>query len=74
MEIVLITRLGCHLCDQALAALRSLGIEPTVKDVDADPQLFASYDWRLPVVLAGGRVVAEGRIDAETLRGKLASS
>jgi predicted thioredoxin/glutaredoxin len=68
VEIVLVTRQGCHLCDEALAALRSLGIEPELRDVDADEDLFACYDWRVPVVLAAGRVVAEGRIDQERLR------
>jgi predicted thioredoxin/glutaredoxin len=68
VEIVLVTRQGCHLCDEALAALRSLGLEPELRDVDADDDLHALYDWRVPVVLAGGRVVAEGRIDPESLR------
>jgi predicted thioredoxin/glutaredoxin len=68
VEIVLITRQGCHLCDEALGALRSLGLEPEVRDVDADEALFALYDWRVPVVLVEGRVVAEGQIDQAGLR------
>ena len=68
MEIVLVTRQGCHLCDEALVFLRSLGVEPELRDVDADHDLHALYDWRVPVVLVDGRVVAEGRIDPESLR------
>lgn len=68
MEIVLLTRQGCHLCDDALTSLRSLGVEPELRDVDADDQLHALYDWRVPVVLVDGRVVAEGRIEPDTLR------
>ena len=68
----LITRQGCHLCDDALASLRSLGVEPQLRDVDADEDLFALYDWRVPVVLFDARVVAEGRIDQEGLRKLLA--
>lgn len=56
------TRQGCHLCDEALRLLRGLGFEPDLADVDADPLLFAAYDWRVPVVLLGDRVIAEGRI------------
>jgi predicted thioredoxin/glutaredoxin len=67
VEVVLITRQGCHLCDEALVAMRALGVEPELRDVDADEELFALYDWRVPVVLVGGRVVAEGRIDHEVL-------
>ena len=68
MEIVLVTRHGCHLCDEALASLRSLGVEPELRDVDADDQLHALYDWRVPVVLVDGRVVAEGRVNRDALR------
>ena len=68
MEVVLITRQGCHLCDDALGALRAVGVDPELRDVDADEELFGLYDWRVPVVLIDGRVVAEGRIDQEALR------
>ena len=64
---MLVTRSGCHLCDDALASLRSLGFEPELRDVDADDQLHALYDWRVPVVMVDGHVVAEGRINADTL-------
>ncbi len=65
---MLVTRKACHLCDEALAALRSLGVEPELRDVDADPALHQLYDWRVPVVMIDGRVVAEGRIDRDMLR------
>lgn len=68
MSVVLITREGCHLCDQALTALRSLGLEPELRDVDADDELHRLYDFRVPVVLVDDRVVAEGKIDREKLR------
>ena len=67
MEVVLVTRQGCHLCDQALALLRELGIDPKLADVDANDELFRLYDWRVPVVLAGNAVVAEGRITKSQL-------
>jgi predicted thioredoxin/glutaredoxin len=67
VEVVLVTRQGCHLCDEALASLRSLGVEPELRDVDADAQLHALYDWRVPVVLVDGRVVAEGRVNPKML-------
>ena len=68
MEVVLVTREGCHLCDQALTALRSLGVEPALADVDADDELHRLYDFRVPVILVDDRVVAEGKIDRERLR------
>ena len=72
MELVLVTRQGCHLCDQALALLRELGHETHLADVDGDEELFRLYDWRVPVVLADGAVVVEGKIDAAGLQRALA--
>ena len=43
------------------------GVEVTLRDVDADPELFRLYDFRVPVILLDGRVVAEGRIDSNAL-------
>jgi predicted thioredoxin/glutaredoxin len=68
VSLVLVTRQGCHLCDDALGLLRSLGHEPELADVDADDRLHDLYDWRVPVILVDGRVVAEGRIEAAALR------
>ncbi len=62
MSPVLVTRRGCHLCDEILALLRDLGHEPELADVDSDDRLHDLYDWRIPVVLVDGRVVAEGRV------------
>jgi glutaredoxin len=69
LSLVLVTRQGCHLCDEALALLRALGHEPELADVDADDRLHDLYDWRVPVVLLDGLVVAEGKIGSEQLAG-----
>jgi predicted thioredoxin/glutaredoxin len=68
MRLVLVTRQGCHLCDEALALLQELGTEPELADVDADEELFRVYDWRVPVVLVDGAVVAEGKIKKDVLQ------
>jgi glutaredoxin-like protein DUF836 len=67
VRLVLVTRNGCFLCEDALAHLRSLGHEPELADVDADDRLHDLYDWRVPVLLADDRVVAEGKITLEQL-------
>lgn len=67
MAVVLVTRKGCHLCDEALSLLRELGVDTELADVDADDRLFQSYDWRVPVVLVDGVPVAEGRITRQQL-------
>jgi glutaredoxin len=63
VQVVLVTRQGCHLCDHALELLREAGVEPEMADVDSDEELYRLYDWRVPVVLVDGAVVAEGKID-----------
>ena len=65
--VLLVTRKGCHLCDDALRLLRELGVEPQLADVDADDRLFQLYDWRVPVVLVDGVPAAEGRITPDQL-------
>jgi glutaredoxin len=62
MKVVLVTREGCHLCDDALRLLQDLGVHPELADVDADDELHRLYDFRVPVVLLDGAVAAEGRI------------
>ena len=70
MRVVeLVTRRGCHLCEEAEALLRRGGVEATLLDVDADPDLFGRFDFRVPVLLVGGRVVAEGRISPAVISG-----
>jgi len=67
MRLLLVTRQGCSLCDEALAHLQELGHEPELADVDADDRLHDLYDWRVPVLLLDDRVVAEGKITREQL-------
>ena len=67
MRVELVTRKGCHLCEEALGVLRRGGVEVTVRDVDADAELFRLYDFRVPVVLLDGALIAEGRIDSSML-------
>ena len=68
------TRQGCHLCDQALGLLQELNLHPEVLDIDADDELYRLYDFRVPVVLVDGVIVAEGKVNRERLRKALSSS
>jgi glutaredoxin len=67
VKVILVTRQGCHLCDEALRLLEELGVHPELRDVDADDELHRLYDFRVPVVLIDGAVVAEGWITREQL-------
>ena len=65
----LLTREGCHLCDNAARHLQAAGIRFLAVDINGRAELRETYDFRVPVVLdAAGKVVAEGRIDAASAR------
>jgi glutaredoxin len=67
VKVILVTREACHLCEEAMRLLEELGVQPELADVDADDELHRLYDFRVPVILIDGAVVAEGRITREQL-------
>jgi glutaredoxin len=67
-EVIVYSRTGCHLCDDALALLRRHGLKPSVVDIDADPQLRERYNVCVPVVVIDGRERFRGRVDERLLR------
>jgi glutaredoxin len=71
-DVVLYTRRGCHLCDDALALLRRHGLAPREVDIDAAAELRARYDSCVPVVEIDGRERFRGRVDERLLRRLLA--
>lgn len=67
-QVVVYTRHGCHLCDEALAVLRHFGLHPQQVDIDAHPQLREQYDTCVPVVTWNGRERFRGRVSPVLLR------
>ena len=71
-RVTLVTRAGCHLCDEAaltLARLRAeLGFSLDVVDVDADPARKAEYSDRVPVILIDGKEHGFWRVEEERFR------
>lgn len=68
MDVILYTRQGCHLCDDALALLERHGLKPQLIDIDQDPQLREKYDCCVPVVAFNGKVRFRGRVNEVLLR------
>jgi glutaredoxin len=64
-SVVLYSKPGCHLCDDARALLDGWGVTYSV--VDSDPR----YELRVPVVEVDGAVVAEAPIDERALKKSL---
>lgn len=65
----LLTRRHCHLCELVRAPLTSLAAELSQPleefDIDEYPDLALAYTDRVPVLLWGEEVLAEGRFDPE---------
>ncbi len=76
IELTLLGRRGCHLCDDLAAALEPLlaGLPVALerKDVDADPALAGRYGAHVPVLLADGAVLCAHRLDARRVAAALA--
>ena len=72
LALTLVSRRYCHLCTQMEASLRSLvGTRPVeihVLDVDADPELEALYDEKVPVLLHGRTEVCHYHLDLTKVR------
>jgi len=68
IDVVLYTRHGCHLCDQARQLLVQHGLIVKAVDIDQDPSLVDRYNECVPVVLIDGRERFRGRINQLLLR------
>jgi glutaredoxin len=72
--VLLYTRHGCRLCEEAEDLLAAVGLSPRLVDVDADEALVARYGLRVPVLEIEGVVVAEGRFEERRLVAALVAS
>ena len=64
--ITFVTRSGCSVCESALNQLigpaKILRVRIDVVDVDGDAAMTDEFGGRVPVVIAGAKVLVEGRI------------
>ena len=50
MKLVLYGKESCHLCDEAEAILRELGVVTEYVDITSEAKLLESYALRIPVL------------------------
>lgn len=73
-NVVLYSRDGCHLCDDALAILQRHGQTPRIVNIDDDPRLVSLYDTCVPVVEIDGKERFRGQVNEVLLRRLLQAS
>ena len=74
-DVTLYSRPGCHLCEEAKAAiapvLREFGLRLREINIDEDPDLRERYGWDVPVIFIGSHKAAKHRVDLAQFRRQL---
>ncbi|HEX6760057.1 MAG TPA: glutaredoxin family protein [Propionibacteriaceae bacterium] len=74
-RVLVLTRRGCHLCDQAIEVVAAVcaetGDEYAVLDVDSDPDLQGRYTDQVPVTFVDGAQHDFWRVDPARLKAAL---
>jgi hypothetical protein len=77
-RIVVLTRQGCHLCEEAIAQVAAVCIEIgeafAVLDVDSNPELQRRYTDQVPVTFVDGAQHDFWRVDPARLKAALLRS
>lgn len=74
-DVTLYTRPGCHLCEEAKAAIAPLlgefGAHLREVNIDQDVVLKERYGWDIPVIFIGQRKAAKHQVDLAQFRRQL---
>ena len=74
-EVILYTRAGCHLCEEAKEQIRRVRADTPFTfravDIDRDPALVALYNEEVPVIFVNGKKAFRYRVDPGELRKRL---
>ena len=71
-HVIVYSRPGCHLCDEAKLALHSAGCDDQFTfaeiNIESDPELLRKYQYDIPVVTLDGAEIFRHRVDKAKLR------
>jgi glutaredoxin len=71
VDVILYSRPGCHLCEEARGMLERAGATFTERDIEADDALFKRYLERIPVIAIDGEEAFELVVNEQALRSRL---
>lgn len=70
--MIVYSRPGCHLCDEAKLAIESAGVSDRFTlaevNIESDPELLRKYKYDIPVVTIDGVEAFRHRVDAARFR------
>lgn len=74
-HVIVYSRPGCHLCDEAKLAIQRAGVSNRFTleeiDIESDPELLRKYRYDIPVVTINGVEVFRHRVDVEEFRTRI---
>jgi glutaredoxin len=74
-RVIIYSRPGCHLCEEAKEAMRIAGCEDlyTLEEIDIedDPELLERYTYEIPVITIDGVEAFRYRLGPEEFRARL---
>jgi glutaredoxin len=66
LRVVVYRKVGCHLCEEVIAALEKIRIEKHLElssqDITSNPELFERYKDMIPVVEINGKIKLAGSV------------
>jgi glutaredoxin len=75
LELTLLERPGCHLCEDAARALEALQARRSFRlvriNIEADRELEDRYTFEIPVVLIGEREITKAPLDMSAVEAVL---
>lgn len=77
IEVRILSRPGCHLCDRAKAVIEEAAVGFDVRivevNIQGDAELEGRYGWDIPVVFIDGHEHCRHRVDVDAFRRALGS-
>jgi glutaredoxin len=73
--VIVYSRPGCHLCDEAKLAIATAGCDErfTLEEIniESDPELLKKYKYDIPVVVIDGVEAFRHRVDVRQFRTRI---
>ena len=71
-HVIVYSRPGCHLCDEAKLAINGSGVTESFTfeeiNIESDRELLRKYQYDIPVVTLNGREIFRHRVNPEEFK------